>query len=147
VEVEGSSAKEDEEVGGVVNYKKHDTGGEIRTDGDGTRRGGDGVNFAKVVDKKTWNGKGCMEVVNGVVEEGCVKVVTVGDVVVTIRDGKGKVGDGRGVGVDDGKVGNVVRESREDELLVVEKHQPATNKMVRMYRSNGNDLKWARSGV
>lgn len=59
-----------------------------------------------------------------------------------MREGKTKGGQGSS-----GKVADVVREVGKVVVPVVEKQQPVEKKLVRKYRSNMNDLKWARSGV
>ncbi|KEH16293.1 hypothetical protein MTR_0242s0010, partial [Medicago truncatula] len=146
-EVEGSRVNVDEKVGGAVFLKKCAKEGEIRIANEGTSKEGDGSDLLKSVDKRLWNGKGRMDVLNDEVDEGCVKVVRVGEVVVTIRDGIGKHGQGRGVGVDEVKMGQTSRDLSGDELVVVAKQLPVAKKLVRMFRANGDDLKWVRSGV
>jgi len=75
------------------------------------------------------------------VDEG-VKVVRVGEVPVPMREGKAK--DGTGIS---SKVVDVVREVGNCAAIAVGQQQPIPKKLVRTYRSNGNDLIWSRSGV
>lgn len=44
-------------------------------------------------------------------------------------------------------MGFTTTDSSEDELVVEEKQQPVAKKMVQMFRSSGEDLSWAHSGV
>ena len=75
------------------------------------------------------------------VDEG-FKVVRVGEVPVQEREGKTKGGTGSS-----SKVVDVVREVEKCAVPAVGQQQLVPKKLVRMYRSNGNDLNWARSGV
>jgi len=77
---------------------------------------------------------------------GGTKEVRVGEVVVKVREGKGTGGSGAVVGYQ-GEGEGVVRETGEVNVHVVEKNPPVIRKLVMKYRSNGEDLKWARSGV
>jgi len=135
VEVVGNSEMEGEGLGGAVSKKEGEEGGKKvyeGTRGGGKKQVGEGEIFLTVLEK--WigngNGKGSMEVGKEVVEEGVVEVVRVGDVVVTVRDGKGKGGRGRGVSNDVGKAVKGVMETGEDGKQVVEKQQPVSKKMV-----------------
>jgi len=58
----------------------------------------------------------------------------------------GTGGSGAVVGYQ-GEGEGVVRETGEVNVHVVEKNPPVIRKLVMKYRSNGEDLKWARSGV
>lgn len=80
-------------------------------------------------------------------DEEVVEVVRVGDVVVTVRDGKGSDRRGRGVMEVDGMTVKGRMETTEAGEIVCEKKLPSGNKLVRMYRSDENDLQWAHSGV
>lgn len=73
--------------------------------------------------------------------------MTVGDVVVDMRDGKGKGTRGRGVDNGAGKMVNVVKETGVDWEYNIHKQQSAVKKLIRMYRSKREDLQWAQSGM
>jgi len=79
------------------------------------------------------------------VDEG-EKMVRVGEVAVPVREGKAKGGRGCGVKVVGAasKTVEVVREMGKVVEHVVVNQQPVVMKLVRMYRSNGDDLRWAR---
>lgn len=71
------------------------------------------------------------------------KTGMVGDVSVEVRDGKG-------IGGQDNGNGKMVREGGRtgvDWECVLHKKQPVATKLTRMYRSNSDDLQWARKGV
>ncbi|KEH26340.1 hypothetical protein MTR_6g453110 [Medicago truncatula] len=115
--------------------------GKLMRDGEGVRAvgkasGGRGVS---VVEKKAGEG-GNIVVLKDVgkkhVDEG-EKMVRVGEVVVLVREGKEKFGQRCG-----GHVANVVREVGKATVPVVEKEQPVAKKLVHMYKSNRNDLKF-----
>lgn len=73
----------------------------------------------------------------------------VGQVGVLVREGVVKGGQGKTVKVVDvvNKKVDVERVRWDAEVHVGERDQPVVRTLVRMYRSNGNDVQWARSGV
>ena len=140
VEEEGHRVKEGEEEGGVVNNKQAVEGVKMVVV-NRSHRAGEGVKGVTVGENRKWNGKGSTKEVTG------AGVVTVGDVVVTVRDGKGNDGGGKGVRVDGVNAGKAVRDVGEVEILALEEQKSVSTKMVRMYRSIVNDVRWAQSGV
>lgn len=88
-------------------------------------------------------GGGCKEVVLSEGEKG-----DVGEVFIKVREVKGKGGRGGGEPVlKEGNVVDVVREKGDGRVRVVQQQQPVVQKLVEMYRSRGDDLKWACLGV
>jgi len=94
-------------------------------------------------------GGGSSEVDLAVGVTGDTEEVRVGEVVVRVRGVKGKeVGRG-GVEVDtkEGELEDVVMTKGVGRVKYSKLRQPQVHKLIRMYRSQGDDLKWAHKGL
>ena len=135
--VRAKIARFDRNVG--IEGKLERDGAEVRELG---KPSGDG---SGVVVKKKVGDEGNMVVSRGEgtkqADEG-VKVVRVGEVHVQGREGMAKGGIGSS-----SKVLDEVRKVGKCAVPAVGQQQPVSKKLVQMYRSNGNDLNWAKSGV